>query len=216
MARMLKTDITVCIPWRATSDRTPAYHRVNQHWCDMGFNLRVASDSLGRQPFNLSQARNRAVLKAKTEFVLLADADTVLERSAIEHAMDVIDPQHDVVWLFNEYRLLPANAAYVKTLDTVHPLQVYHGSWSPNILLRRELYWQLGGFDERFKGWGYEDSAFRIVAGGLADAYRVSGVAYAFDHDGHRDMSKVNPNRNRYRLYQHCAGDPELLRQVIR
>lgn len=47
-------------------------------------------------------------------------------------------------------------------------------SWSCCIAVPRPVWDDLGGFDERFRGWGFEDMAFQSVVLGLYGAERVS------------------------------------------
>jgi hypothetical protein len=48
-------------------------------------------------------------------------------------------------------------------------------SWSCCIAVPRAVFEDLGGFDERFRGWGYEDMAFQSIIVGLYPWGRVEG-----------------------------------------
>lgn len=48
-------------------------------------------------------------------------------------------------------------------------------SWSCCIAIRRDAWDTIGGFDERFVGWGHEDAAFMSAAGALIGWDRVEG-----------------------------------------
>lgn len=48
-------------------------------------------------------------------------------------------------------------------------------SWSCCIAIRRDAWETIGGFDERFIGWGHEDAAFMSAAGALVGWDRIEG-----------------------------------------
>lgn len=48
-------------------------------------------------------------------------------------------------------------------------------SWSCCIAIRRDAWETIGGFDERFIGWGHEDAAFMSTAGALVGWDRIEG-----------------------------------------
>lgn len=55
-------------------------------------------------------------------------------------------------------------------------------SWSCCIAIPRKAWDLLGGFDERFRGWGFEDMAFQSAACALAGAERVEGDVFHLWH----------------------------------
>src|SRR5437660_10957618 len=85
-------EATVCIPWRATPSRQRPFERVVEfyktHFPDWPI---LAADSNDRRwMFNLAQARNNAVRAARTEIVVVNDADTIPPLDGIRAA--VADP----------------------------------------------------------------------------------------------------------------------------
>jgi hypothetical protein len=219
-------DATVCIPWRPTAERMPAYNRVRDFWNYHGFKV-IEHDSGGRtsdppsaRPFNLSQARNNAVRKAITRYVIVADADTLPDIGAVMASLDEFD---GVTWPFTEYRHIPGWCADKADLMSAPADRVYNASVGGIFICQRERYWKLGGCDELFTGWGFEDNAFHAVADTLSHVRRMPGIVFSFNHfhgdprhDEYRDMSKENPNRSRYELYRVCSKRPHLMRELIR
>jgi hypothetical protein len=55
-------------------------------------------------------------------------------------------------------------------------------SWSCAIAIRRDAWDQLGGFDERFRGWGWEDMAFQSAACSLVGHERIEGDVFHLWH----------------------------------
>ena len=209
------TDACVCIPWRATDDRLAAFDRVTKFWGHHGFRVITADSDHQGASFNLSCARNRAVGWADTKYIIVADADTIPDIGNVFFALDEFA---GVTWPFTHYRHIPADYAYSADLMMSAPVdRTYSNSVGGIFICERELYWELGGCDEMFTGWGFEDNAFHIAAQTLSRVRRLDGTVFSFNHNGtHRDMSGGNPNRTRLQLYKLCAGDKPLMRELIR
>jgi hypothetical protein len=62
-------------------------------------------------------------------------------------------------------------------VDRTNPI-----SWSCCIAIPRAVFDDLGGFDERFVGWGFEDMAFQSVVCGLYGWERIDGDVYHLWH----------------------------------
>jgi hypothetical protein len=55
-------------------------------------------------------------------------------------------------------------------------------SWSCCIVIPRAVWDDLGGFDERFRGWGFEDMALQSIVVGLYGHERIAGDVYHLWH----------------------------------
>lgn len=207
---------TVCIPWRPAPDRIASYTRVTAFWKHHNLPI-VEADSTPALTFSLAEARNKAVRRAKTEFIIVADADTIPDIGAVAHAIQRGD---GVTWPFQQYRHIPAEYADRRDLMTAPADQVYGASVGGLFVCRRDLYWRLGGMDERFeRRWGFEDNAFHAVASTLSTVHREPGIVFSFNHrvDGAgRDISESNPNRSRFELYKFALGKPRLMAELIK
>ena len=194
-------DVTVAIPWRPAAGRQRAFERVCDFWWnEAGFPIITAPSSSG--PFNRSEARNMAVAKVKTPVVIVADADVIPELPVVQEALRTLEGE--VVWLYDEYRIISAHWAYDPALVHIRRAPrhtCFCGQMLPNccgavsglFACRTETYWRLGGHDERFGGkWGGEDVAFAQAAGTLTGARRVPGLAVAFDHPSSRDIGGMS------------------------
>lgn len=210
-----RADAVVCIPWRAMRDRVPAFARVRRFWEEAGFTI-ITADSDPALPFNLSQARNNAVRQAGTDVVIVADADTIPDLKIIDRAIRATKHNH-VIYPFDEYIYL-GERPDVATVDveTAETERIYTASVGGIMVLRRALYWDLGGHDEGFHRWGYEDTAFQLVAETLAGIERFPGKVWAFGHHAERDMTHANPGRARIMLYRFARRDEKIMRELIR
>lgn len=124
--------------------------------------------------------RNRALLEAKTDYVLLMDNDIVMEKNVIRllvHALESV-PASGLVSAQIRFREEPQKIQYngvfihytagavMNTEESDHPIQVGAVSGG-TILVDREKAFQIGLFDESFfSGWEDGDFTFRMGLAG--------------------------------------------------
>jgi hypothetical protein len=202
---------TVCIPWRTATGRKDSHQRVVDFWAHHGFG--VVHGSSPNFLFNAAQARNDAVRHTHSEVVIVADADTIPD---IAPVLEAIEDPWGVVWPFTNYRHIAPEWVRRADLMAAPVAQEYHGSPGGLFVLKRQLYWDLNGMDERFIGWGYEDTAFMAVAETLSTVTRLPGTVFSFDHPAIRDLSDRNPNKHRIQLYEFARGRPAVMRELIK
>jgi len=201
------------MPWRPTPERIPAHQRALKFWYHHHIPVRCADSGPG--PFHRARARNNAVRAVGSEWVIIADADCLVDIAAVEQGFRYPTV---VSWPHNEFRYI--DPAWVDRSDlmnapiTLGPYRNAHGGmW----MCRRELYWELGGMDESFEPvWGYEDAAFYAVAKTLRQVRHLPGVLFSFDHGGTRDETPANPNYARWLEYARATGRREAMRQLLR
>lgn len=128
----------------------------------------------GDGTWNKAKAVNDGVKRAKGDILMVSDSDVVVPDKAI---LDCVDNMiHGVVWAIphrNVVRLDEGSTASVlkKAPDTGEKLggntirDKYVGVAGGGLFfMLRSAFMDIGGFDERFEGWGGEDLAFGIVA----------------------------------------------------
>jgi hypothetical protein len=177
---------TICIPWRPSPSRIPAYQRVRAFWADYFPGWPVVTADSATEVFSLSQARNNAVRKATTSVVVIADADTLIDPANIHHAVN--DPT-GVWWPFEHYKILhPDHLAtpfdQFADLPQINTWDGHGVAGVGGILVTTQTeFWRLGGQPPEFIGWGFEDTAFTIIARTLSQVRRLPGNLYAFEHN---------------------------------
>jgi hypothetical protein len=128
-----------------------AYQRVLEFWWPTGWPV-ITADS-ATEIFSLSQARNNAVAQAKTDVVVICDADTIPDMSNIKAA--VADPV-GVCWPFTIYRVLAPEHIEVpfKKLAEVPWLYQWGGDGANGVggclITTTGEYWRLGGQPPEF------------------------------------------------------------------
>lgn len=204
------TDVTVCIPYRETPDRQPAYEQVHDWYTNRGYTIITADTT--HQHFNVAAARNEAVRAARQGILIVADADTIPDETALKLAVQTVD--RSVVYPFNRYQYLTPESVY-GPLESAVVEREFTNSVGGMFVTDWDTYWLLGGQDERFRRWGAEDNAWFMAADTLASVERIPGVVRAFGHDADRDLSVSNPGLCRRELYRFAHGRPELMRELI-
>lgn len=139
--------------------------------------------------FNRSAAVNLAAELADEvepwDVAVVIDSDVVLRRSAVAMAVARAEDSGLVVWPHTRWRGL-SELATKRIIDDRRDLgpeieedtdvlveKTNPVSWSCCIAIPRVAWDRLGGFDERFRGWGYEDMAFQSAVVGLIGFERV-------------------------------------------
>lgn len=217
--------IAVAMPWRPSPARMPAHDRAVALWRSTGIEV-VERDSDPGLPFHRSEARNRAVRDADADVVVVADADSIPEIPRVRWATVAVQThlRDYLVYPFDRYVAVPADAVLLPDLSMATPNFVKDGRDVDNayaaggvFVIRTELYWSLGGMDERFeRKWGFEDNAFYSVAKTLAGVTRCAGTVYSIDHaDAEREYDG-NENAARLKLYQFAEGQPDVMRELIK
>ncbi|MGV3524137.1 MAG: glycosyltransferase family 2 protein [Candidatus Sericytochromatia bacterium] len=129
----------------------------------------------------VSRSRNLAAAGSRAEHLVLIDSDVLLNPAAISayRAHFAAAPQHMVIgYMGNQpdrvapsYWLPERRVHYIdKRLQIYGRTRLemrsdfytctYRLGWSGNLGVSREAYRAVGGFDERYRGWGGEDAQF--------------------------------------------------------
>lgn len=93
-----------------------------------------------------------------------------------------------------------------------------HPSVSSVVVVPRRLWDTIGGFDEDFRGWGYEDTAFAAAAETFGGIIRMSGEVWHFWHPTAREGKRGTPswshNASKGQRYRTAIGNPEAIRAL--
>jgi hypothetical protein len=93
-----------------------------------------------------------------------------------------------------------------------------HPSVSSVVVVPRSLWDMIGGFDESFRGWGYEDTAFAAAAETFAGIIRMPGTVWHLWHptatEGRRGSTTHAINAAKGQRYRAAIGQPDLIRRL--
>lgn len=218
-------NVSILIPFRGDNSwRSRIFGWVCQRWAFAFPEAELIIGDSTSEQFNRAEARNRAFAASKGEYLIIADADTAINPSQVQTAITLLTAGIPWVLPYDIYYNLSEDdtcALLDEDPDVllVEPSEWEHRieSWAGVLVLPREAFEEVGGYDERFAGWGGEDNAFQhcldVVWG---KHHRISGfVSHLWHPRGEADFS--NPdwpmNQTLLRKYQ-SAKTPEAVRRV--
>lgn len=208
--------VSVIVPWRASDARREAsWKRVQHEW--EGWDLFTGDD--GGEPFSRGGSINLAVREHPADVYVIADADTLIGREQVETAVELAAYAPGLVVAFDRF-------AYLTEQGTQQVLDGHQGSWEPLlgftlndtvsscIALSHDTWETAGGFDPRFRAWGYEDVQLEIVCATLANpTRRIPGTAWHLYHPPARERPTVNLSYlDEYARLRH---DPDAMRAHV-
>lgn len=180
--------------------------------------------------FNRSAAVNRAagladwMAPAPWDVALIIDADVLVDPERTRQAVLKADETGSMVMPFNIRK-------DVSLQGTARILDAYRGSWAPFvrrtypnmvsacIAVPRRLWDAVGGFDEGFVGWGFEDNAFAVSCETFGGPIvRIKGELWHLFHhtakEGRIGTPSFEANRRRAQRYLDARGDPDRVRAL--
>lgn len=200
-------DLSVLVPWRAGDpDREKAWTYLQAYWLAISSDLImdievVEGHDSGVGPFNCAQAINDAFRKSTGRYVAIFGADCLPDLRSLEitwHRLTAGQapwvPMYNRVdyWDKAGTSAIIDEAYFPDEVSICKPMSVPFQT--AYLAMPREHYIEAGGHDERFVGWGAEDSAFRRSLYLLyGDQESVDLPMRCLHHaGGHRSMSDNN------------------------
>lgn len=161
----------------------------------------VEGHDAGDGPFNRSAAINRAAAEAGFwEAAVILDADTICPPEQMREGVSAALASDELVLPHDHFRSI-ARVPTMRVLDgRILPSKAEH-RWirkrtkSSCVVVPRSLWERVGGFDEGFQGWGFEDSAFFHAAMRLQGVQRLAGPVH---HLWHPRSAEKDPDRAEY------------------
>ena len=170
--------VEVLIPYaRAGELRRRALSFVLAFYADWfpAWKLTIATDE--EQPFNRGRALNQAVASFATEIVVINDADALCDQAQVLEAVRLAREAPGYVFAYTLYLRLSehvtaALADYIEALEAPAEWGMVNAPSGSCSAIRRDDYRRIGGFDERFAGWGYEDLEWNMRCDRYANGCR--------------------------------------------
>jgi hypothetical protein len=185
--------------------------------------------------FNRSAAVNRAArLAGDWDVAVIIDADVVCDPNRVKEAVELAHTSGSMVLPHNERLDLSEQASRLYRAGQVPDLSEHrarrrfvrrryaedngHPSVSSVVVVPRRLWNEIGGFDETFRGWGYEDTAFAAAAETFGGIIRMPGEVIHFWHptarEGKRGTEAWSRNSSRGQRYRAAIGDKAAIRAL--
>lgn len=219
----MKTTVSVIIPYRSDNGgrRDKILDYVVARWEALfpAYEIIVSDDDSGCLAYNKARAINNAVARAKGSILVIADADVIFDQSTIEQAVGLVK-SGKAKWMIPFTiceRLDEKSTVCILKGNPDDPLPVEydvcsgpsHGPGAINIL-PRAAWDMIGGYDENFIGWGFEDNAFELILNELwGKAQRLPDTIHHLSHPRAVSAARNSPfriaNERRFKVYQQLA-----------
>jgi hypothetical protein len=157
--------------------------------------------------FNRSAAINRAA-EGEWDLAVILDSDTILDAEQVISGIELAEETGALVLPYKLRNML-------SEVGTRAIIDGHIGTWEPWVTARernrvsccvivpRALWDAVGGFDERFEGWGGEDEAFHAACGALGGVRRLDGANWHLYHAASPHHDRNSPlHRQALRLTQ--------------
>jgi hypothetical protein len=221
--------LAVLVPWHQApgpigAHRARVWEYLRGEWAKTGVHVVAGSDPKVAQTgrFSVSRALNNAAKHVPDDVDMFAlyGADHLPPLDTLVWAVEALErqpwtPLHRGIYYANEDS---TRALLEGETDTGHLVWRFEDALCPGVLAIRRGAWEyIGGMDEAFSNWGFEDSAlvlalqtvFPIPVATLPPLFELWHPAAA------RDLSPSNPNRQRYEQhYLPAIGDAERMMRV--
>jgi N-terminal domain of galactosyltransferase len=227
----------VLVPRRADPERDLIWDWVRRFWAlQVGLPIFEGWHDEEEGPFNRSAAINRAAVEAGDwDVAVVIDGDVVLHPRMVEGAVGRAERTGGMVMAYTERHQLGGQAtphvlgtdpATVDLRRAANAWRRYvrgrlRSSCSSANAVTRGLWEEVGGFDEGFVGWGYEDIAFRVACETLSgvEMAKIPGVLFHIWHTVSAGNQPTSPtmlaNKERCDRYLAARWDAEAMRAIL-
>lgn len=184
----------------------------------------IEGDDPGDGPYNRSRALNLAAREAgEWDVAVIIDADVLVGAEAVRVAVERAVETGGPILAYSDNNRL-------SSMTTSRILNGWRGDWSTGILqvfsdmcssvvvVTRGLWNEVGGFDEGFVGWGYEDNAFMAACETLSGRVleRRPGCCWHLYHRTQKRIpALIHANRARLGEYARAYNDPFAMRLLL-
>lgn len=215
-------------PWRSH-----ARDWVTARYAAMFPDAELALGTSQAEPYNRSEARNNAFEASHGAFLIIVDADTIIPQGGIVRALSAIQtgaapwamPYETYLNLNDKATYYVLNEYPPETVEIEEPPPevIEHrienspaGAW----VMPRAAYEAVGGFDERFIGWGAEDDSFVAALDTLVGPHkRCAGTALHLWHPrGDADFGHEHWDLNAVllRRYHKARTVPRVMERLVK
>lgn len=214
--------LTVLIPWRPQPTRLAAFDAVADWYRENLGDVDIRPVDSDDVPFNLARCRNLGIASVAdpNEVVVINDADTIPEREPLLAAMSAAATSGLVHLPYTEYRWLgrrgTADFEAGRMLDDCD-FELVTGACSGVYVTTPATWFDHGGQDERFRGWGFEDAAWYLAHETLLGEAprRTEGRVYALHHEAQvREGAQYDANAALMDAYREASSDVATMRSL--
>lgn len=219
--------LDVLVPYRGATEHRQELHDYTQRlWSDLAWtrgdiHIHVAGDGQTGPVFSVAKAVNNAWRQGSGEYVMIFGSGHAPPTS--EHLDGILDRLTAHVWTacFESVRMLSEKATrrLLAGESTAGPNTVKAGRTVGHCMgilaMRRHALEDVGGMDERFNGWGYEDTALRdLLTRAFGPTPKPNGALTTLWHPL-APRKNVGANRALYRQQAGIPASPEAVSNYL-
>lgn len=227
--------ISILIPFRDTGDRKEQLEWLQQRWAKLFPEAEIIIEpDDGLDPFSKTIAVNRCYRRATSDILAIVDADVWLDPQILKDAAENIR-SGKVSWVRPCGTVYRLNKNFTKNLvaftpDTEFPLvkEEHCERITPTVglvcVFSRKQFEYVGGMDERFRGWGWEDTAWNVLLDGIFGKAEIwDNIVYHLWHPRVRNENEkpiwpgqTGRNVITGKLYTKNKDNPTMLKRLAK
>ncbi|WP_209125516.1 galactosyltransferase-related protein [Alkalihalobacillus sp. BA299] len=219
-------NISVLIPFQSDNRmRKDIFEWVKRFYKTMLPGAEICIGEQNDEIFSRSKGINQAAQMATNSIFVIADADIFYDPIIITKSIKLLEIHPWVIPYNNVLNLTETSTKKLLKTKPIWPTNIriearkrHSGTYSSvgglNVIPRHHFE-AVGGFDERFVGWGREDDTFVLAMNAICGPFvRIDSSIY---HLWHPPMEKSNLNQNDqlYQKYKKASGKKEAIEKLI-
>lgn len=220
-------DVSVLIPHKSDNGpRDAAFNWIKKFYKRSMPEAEICIGEDNSELFNRSKAINNAFKKSTRNIIVVADNDTIYDPALILKSIKLLDENAWVVPFHNVLNISEENSKKIYESKAKWPLRVKvkdyrfkdFSRWAGKLnVLPRKSFKKVGGFDERFEGWGCEDSAFSLSVNAVCGKFkRLDTDVYHLWHPyvGTKGNPKHDDNNKLLKQYQKAKTKEDMKKLI--
>ncbi|QCJ41548.1 glycosyltransferase [Bacillus sp. S3] len=223
-------NVSIIVPFQTDhGPRAKAFEWIKRYYARVMPEAELCLGLINEEDINKSKAVNLAAKQATKDIFVIADADVVYNPNIIVEAIRLLDKAAWVVPFTEVYniewqgtkRLLKTKPTWpidIKYEECSKSKWVYEGFAGKLFIIPRENFEAVGGFDERFIGWGGEDDAFSHAVRTLCgEIVNVKGKIFHLWHPSSNYQTNPHGKANADLLgrYKQASGNKKKMTKLI-
>lgn len=217
--------VALITPWRPHHpDRELGLRFVIDHYAPTNY-LHLLADDNRTEQFSRTAARNAGALMAGDwDVAVFIDADCVVPIEVLEHGIEFAHREGRVVLPHDRFEPLSRAGSILAMCepnlsrwDERWIAQPYVERSRPSgvVVFPRRAWDTVGGYDERFRGWGFEDTAMLWSLDALAGGFhRLTGRMWHIWHPSEQ-AAWLPSDKDLFERYKKARDDPHAMRALL-
>ncbi|MFK9094062.1 galactosyltransferase-related protein [Bacillus salipaludis] len=223
-------NVSIIIPFQTDhGPRAKAFEWIKSYYARVMPEAELCLGIINGEDINKSKAVNLAAKKATKDIFVIADADVIYSPNIIVEAIRLLDKSAWVVPFTEVYNIEWQGTERLLNTKPKWPIDVKYGEYTKSnwvyegfagklFVIPRVNFEAVGGFDERFIGWGGEDDAFSHAVRTLCgEIVNIKGKIFHVWHPSSNYQTNPNGKANADLLgrYERASGNKKKMTQLI-